>query len=303
MDIFTAQSDIEIPLPREFQGLRVIARNSTLREVGYIWDPVKKVIILNIDLNAFPVSIQNANYCTLPAAKHVKIELEYEYPRADIDRYYRPWFGWIIDKFFSPKMESYKVFKDEIQPEFTITMPRGWKIRDNGKDLVAYFQWKHNGKKKNHQILLKKPPMAKLENGKLVYSYLLNPGLFNAPRTSDHIFSCRYRTELTWQVIMMSVIIPLTFTLGSLTLVLNQFRQSFPSTFTELFRIIFIGNFHLESTAYFAILTLYGAFFFTYLNYVREGYYLPKQHAYLILSMVITLTATMCGIIFNCSIK
>ena len=283
MDIFSDQSDIPIHINGEFLGLKIIGRNDSRNEIGYIWDPNGRDIILNINLNAFPDVLPIHNPNNIQNFKHLKIELEYIiwddsvqlYPSESI-------FGRIRD-FFSPRYISRLEFDGEAQPEFRITTPKGWQICDNGDDIATTFIWIEQ----NQAQILEDPPylsFIKVENNSTTYNYLFDADGYNGPNSSGHRFMGRYLSSIDPQSLVVSVVIPIAFFVGSVALVIADILKFFPL--------------NLNYSEYLTYFVAASAFLYVYLTYLRLGYVFPT-HRYIKIGIVSVLITVVLGIILK----
>lgn len=136
MDIHTDENSFEIPLGDfNFVKLKVLNRNNR-NELSYL-EGNEKIIVNLGNLNEWPKAT-NENY----KIRHVKLEIEYTILNTE--------FKSSIWELLNPRKRIYYrgafSIKELIQPEFYITLPRGLRIKDKGKNSFMLFGVKFDDK-------------------------------------------------------------------------------------------------------------------------------------------------------------
>lgn len=144
MDLFTDQTEISLKLnDYYFVGLKVIARNSSNREIAFLEENTKDVaspIFLNLyPLESFPkVSERFSKNSNL---RHIKLEIEYILTKPNIENFKEIK---LIDKMKAkilPRKTTTIQIPGQIQPELYIIIPPGWTISEHGKSVgMKYYE-------------------------------------------------------------------------------------------------------------------------------------------------------------------
>ncbi|MFZ1901902.1 MAG: hypothetical protein WAU66_01205 [Methanoregula sp.] len=272
-----------------FIGLKVITRNGTPKEIGFLEYTNGNYfdILLNLDpLDDFPDAPNTTSF------KHVKISVEYTLIDPAIEN------GDPIDKlsdFFIPKKTSIIEIGGKLQPEFYLTFPKGWKLCwDNALETPFYFPEQRklyemgygsyliDNKEIVKQIDCGKP-FVKGNEGRLTYNFLIDSKDFDyLTQTWDSLKDPKmwftYYAEVTPAIAAISLI-PLIFLIFSLFILhngllsfLGQDTLAFDCTFGVEFLIVLMG------------------FAYFYYSLLRDEYEIPHRQLFII-SYTISLVA------------
>jgi hypothetical protein len=320
MDIYSDKDDFEFLLDNfYFLEIRIMGRNSTRREIGFI--EKNDVIVLNLDINSFP-SVQECDDDEIFLLHHAKIEIEYiiiknvhieDYIRSNLRseaeikcrNWYSRFLDFIsrqyykfIDKIIIPKKLSSLYIKGKIQPEVYITVPKGWKISGNSffKKLL-HPTVDHEGEKfsldcsfdptdSNPQTIRVYSPFVNKIEGKRKYSYLavtddLKP-FYNDPAGRIPCFNIYYQTEISIEIAAMAFI-PYFFLILSSVLLVKAFVPYFSGINSSFI------------LPYLVILMSYSIFYGTL---VKEDYDIPHKYWFtviLIYSLIVIVILLIIG--------
>lgn len=274
-DIYTDQREVPIDLSDiHCLGIKILARNSSEREIAFIWDQQSQKVILNLELQYFPKAPHPYQHY-----RHVKIEISFlivpfenafqgntNLQGPEIEDFFRTrWDKFIIDHWFWPKKIAHLYNNEPIQPEFDITLPKGWEIIEDGWYYFYKVKWRNLNGEEKIEYEKEEIPSIRWNEGQVRYNYLLkfNWDYYN-PQSTDHEFEFHYVSQLTWPLVILSSIIPLGFTLFSLfILFLVDLRLGIPLVFSD--------------AALLSILVLLMSYLFTYLTFIKDGYNIPYQ--------------------------
>jgi hypothetical protein len=152
IDILTDESEMPLDLKAGFVGLKIVASNAYNTEIAslnYSVDAGASFdIIANLgQLDVFPAvpdsfkkQFKDESICD--GLKHVRLQIEYTSPAElvnDIN---------LLSNWFAPKRVGICEFSGEMQPEFSVTLPKGWVI--SGDSVFA--------------AILDRPTIQKLRN-------------------------------------------------------------------------------------------------------------------------------------------
>jgi hypothetical protein len=322
MDLFTNQTQIPVILDDEFVGLRVIARNSSNREISFLEDngDSTSTLILNLDpLNSFPAALENFSDDDLGNKdfRHVKIEIEYILTNPKIENLKHKklkdkiW-GGVWDKILQKKMSTIEIF-GKIHPELYITLPLGWRmggskfftrLLEQKRDREGYsvgMKCTIQNAESSNAITLTHPstaeldmkfnkPFIKLNNGKRTYNYLIHDDSFSEIRqsvddTSKIRFEFTYRSQISFMMAIVSLVPFLVF-LPFSVLILTCLYLTKVNSFSILNSNFAIG--------YFILLASFSIFYY---SLIKEGYNIPYKYwhipIFFLSSFIILLTIFM----------
>lgn len=295
----TVSNDNKMRINGNFYGLKVFARNSQLKELGYIWHD--DCILCNIDLNRFPrpsSSLCIANPIFNDSRyRHVKIEVEYTIPIPTIaDHYGDPELVHIINRIFSPKKKVSLKIKGQIQPEFTITLPKGWILSRKSDSIMCSLTYRKsdgsvekipNDDNEINGCPLEYRCVPENVDGRWKYSLLFYfPKDYFDEKSRDSSFELNYISAIAWDAFLLSIILPIIFTIvSSIILVCAVSKCFIPINFAP--------------SVYLALAGMLLSFIFVYVSYYQNGYHLTRP-SYFIGSFAITVAAIALGVL-RCS--
>lgn len=163
--------DLKIEIPLHRIGLKVFALNAHNNGVSYDVDKEDKhLITLHILSKHFPkIKIDNAEYW------RVKLDIEYIYPNTRSDNAIEN-FSVLLNMFdYEPwhmhqEIIGYIPIKNRFQPEFTVTLPSGWEIIDEGCYIDTFLKDEEEETELEHRIISMK------QGNKKRITFLLDPG-------------------------------------------------------------------------------------------------------------------------------
>ena len=283
MDIYTNENEFSFNLEGiYFLGIRIIGRNSTRHEIAFIEKEDK--IILNLDINSFPAVRKRFGDDKLEL-RHAKIEIEYIIRNAFAEPFYRSnFFLNIIDRFI-PKKTSAINIKGKIQPEFYITLPKGWKMAGNtffGKLFRPSIEKEgqaisitYNTNDQVKDLSIFKPFVDRVDN-KRRYSYLTDMTDIYTDGTdySQISFDCSYISQISGKIAFLSLI-PIFFLLFSLSLYYCLFSI-----------ILFDKPLIIEQGYCLSYLIVLMSYSFFYVTLIKEGYNMPGKYYFAIIVVI-----------------
>lgn len=318
MDFITNENEFPIILPflqsatsgnegrknGNFYGLRVFARNSQLRELGYIWH--ENCALCNIDLDAFPKPSSSFLIKeTDPEAalyRHVKMEVEYTIPKPAIVNYYGdPELVKMINFCFSPKKKVFMQIKgQQIQPELTITLPKGWILSRRPRSRTCRFAIKcyvayTNPEGSTHKLSneddakvgeyqIRCHSASENVNGHWRYSLLFEfPDDYYKEDSKEFSFELNYISAISWDAFLLSTVLPFMFIIAS----------SLISTFAILKWVFPIS---LDLSVFLTLAGMLLSFVFVYVSYYQNGYHLTRPHGFII-SVMATVATVIIGLL------
>jgi hypothetical protein len=289
MDIYSDDPKMPITISDSFLGLRIKSRNTPRQEIGFIWTRRGRKVNLNLNLRSYPRVFSSHNPTNIPNFKHIKLEIEYTLTNPAIENFVRTsLLQRFIDKYISPKKSSYQEINEEIQPELYINLPKGWVISEDGKDIKPIFIWTDS----TGVTRVKRPkveiPFITYNDGKKYYSYYFDTGGYNSKNSKNHLFICEYRSEQSWSIFSFSVLIPILFSLISLSMIICGILD-----FTNYMSIV------QNVSIYLIFVATYATYIFTYLAYLKEGYNMPFNHLHVKLSTVLVFIALILGMFLS----
>lgn len=297
MDIYVNEQFIPISLDSlKFLGFRVYARNLNNKELAYLEDNCGsefKILVNLGSLDNYPiVSKTDDNYTSENNGidlRHVKIEFEYILMNPDIEDQNETKISSRCFNFFRQKKEGNFSIRGNIQPEFYITMPLGWRI---GKIDLFSLNSNLEGNQcvliRKYDSLDKKPEQLKLEmpfisvlEGKRKYNYLISDFVSDKSKSGvnnehfTYIFS--YIAEMSNKIVGISII-PLFY-----LLIVGLFIMSISYNYILYSKILNLGI----STGLSYLISLL-AYCYFYASFVKDGYYIPHKF-YFMASIILSL--------------
>ncbi|MGV8087666.1 MAG: hypothetical protein ACP5NU_01230 [Methanomicrobiales archaeon] len=298
VDIYTDQKEIPIDLSDiHCLGIKILARNSSNKEIAFVWDFNSQKVILNLELHHFPnapipyqyykhvkieisflivpfetyqeilsdnVSVQNNN--NADSESEIVPNINYNYQQGpEIEDFFRDR-RTFIDTYIWPKKIAHLYNDEPIQPEFDISLPKGWEIIENGWYYFYKVKWRNNKGEEKSEFEKDETPSVRWIDGQTRYNYLLkfNWDYYN-PKSTEHEFEFHYVSQLTWPMVILSSIIPFGFFLFSFLILLFVDLQLFlPLVFSD--------------AALLSLLVLLMSYLFAYLSFVKDGYIIPFQN-------------------------
>ena len=306
VDLFTNQTQVTVILKDdEFVGLRIIARNSSNREISFLEgdEDSTNTLILNLDpLDSFPAVPEDLSDDN-PENKdfrHVKIEIGYILinPKIENLKYNKlkekMWNG-IWDKILHKKTSTIEL-SEKVHPELYITLPLGWrmggskfftKLLKPKKDREGYsvgMKCYIENAESSDAITLTPinveldmefyKPFIKLNNGKRTYNYLTHADSFSKFRevinkNSKIRFEFTYRSQVSFMMAIISLIPFLVFLPFSVLIFICLYLTNVNSV------SILNSNFAI---GYFILLASFSIFYY---SLIKEGYDIPYKYWYM----------------------
>lgn len=176
---------------KKFLGLKVISRNGPYKEIPFLEEISEKSynIVFNLgDIEHYnkPIGpiIKDFELNNNSNLRHLKLEVEYiliDFAKTELSKTTIK--DKIVNLIIPTKYKSF-VIEGNIQPEFYITLPKGWIICKGQKNEGEYVQLEAvNGNDEPIKILLNNeeydkfilyPPFTKTTNGIKTYNYLIH---------------------------------------------------------------------------------------------------------------------------------
>lgn len=284
MDLITNEPTITIDSLSdcEFLGLKAIARNVNNKELSFVErkENSKFTIIINLDpITQFP---QYTNGEIEEGMYQVKLEIDYILTNVNFTEYNLKW----RDKFFPKKYTTHEI-QGRIQPEFYLTLPKGWrvsgKIREGDAIILKCFietqsSTDINLSQTNKETIKLKlnEPFIKINDKNRIYYYLINDAsykellektkLVNNNRVS---FKLAYETMLSHEVVGISLFryVFAGFSFGILSVGylkwIGKISYNFDCTIGTAYLIVLMG------------------FAYFYSNLVDAGYEMPRRNDFI----------------------
>lgn len=315
MDIFTDDSYMELDLPKidksknfTFVGLKTIARNANNKEIAFIETisngDIKYLLNLN-PIDMYPdAPTQYKNQYNEDFLKHIKLEIEYILTDIEIDTAVKsPWLSdtipfieniltlkvpliaKIIRGIFQTKITTITMYGN-IQPEFYITLPKGWNIMETKKsqDINSYIvmlQKYKNGE--FYEDLQLERPFINIIDRKKKYNFIATTSYSEVEK--DHKdnqikYNFTYASILSFEIKFFTII-PFAFILMDSFFIYkaikNHLNEVSPLT-------VALGT---------GILIAFLSYSYFYFNLGQEGYVIPLEKLYYVALFLTLVTAVL----------
>ena len=210
----------------------------------------------------------------------------------------------IINLCISPKKKVFMQIKgQQIQPELTITLPKGWILsRRSGsrtcrfaiKCYVAYTDLEGSTHRLSNEddaevdeYQIRCHSASENVNGHWRYSLLFEfPDDYYKESSKEFSFELNYVSAISWDVLLLSAVLPFMFILASLLILIFALFKWF-------------SPISLDLSVYLTLAGMLLSFVFVYVSYYQNGYHLTRPHVFII--SVLTTVATVIAGLLQCN--
>lgn len=276
-----------------FLGLKAIGRNNSNNEIAFLeeingddFDIVLNFgdISKNFDVPIEDV-IRNFKEETIRIKlRHIKFEIEYILTKIEPDNLPDLSFKeWILEFFRPTKHMSFEM-EGKIQPEFYITMPKGWrisnadKIEGNNVGLKCYFQqnvptpWVEitiRNENNETDALKIDPPFIKNTLGIRTYNYLINSDSFKELiRSPEYTQHEKIKYEFSYKSNLSNSLVGIIYA-PTIFLIISSILSY------QIIRGITLNTTSVFGMAYLIVLLSFAYYYGTLIN---EGYQLIRKN-------------------------
>lgn len=290
MDIYIDEQYLPISLDsNEYLGFRIYARNANNKELAYLeYKPSSNSNNCCNEDESYNLIVNLGSLIDYPAVedednenlKHVKIEFEYIQMHPIIYEHINSGFEKIICDYIRPKRLGFATIRGNIQPEFYVTLPLGWRI-GNVELLDTYTENEGTkcafGEKQGSSIKIieLEKPFISIIDGKRKYNYVINNLAKTRPDANKKpVYAFSYLSVMSYKMVGLSLM-PHFF-------LFVMFFITGEIVYNRIFNSCWLN---LGLPVAFSYLISMLAYCYFYTTFIKEGYYIPHSVAFKIASV------------------